>query len=74
MQSNQNIRFNQEDGVLETMNSRHLIVSVCDLNQWPLDFQGNYDRIRLSIIECKRQRSSYRLGPELETCGIFLFI
>lgn len=69
MQQREGIEIKKIDQALENMYSRHLIVSVCELNQWPLDFQGNYDRIYSSILECKRQRSSYRLGPELETCG-----
>ncbi|CAF1195531.1 unnamed protein product [Didymodactylos carnosus] len=48
---------------------RKLCVSVCSLNQWSLDFQGNYVRILDSIRQAKLFQSQYRSGPELEICG-----
>lgn len=44
-------------------------VATCNLNQWALDFDGNRERIRRSILEAKRLGASYRLGPELEVPG-----
>ena len=44
-------------------------VSVCNLNQWALDFAGNKQRIIESIKLCKNAGAKYRLGPELEICG-----
>lgn len=48
---------------------RNAIIAVCTLNQWALDFEGNLNRIRQSIIEAKKCGASYRSGPELEICG-----
>ena len=45
---------------------RKVILSTCSLNQWALDFNGNYKRILQSIKEAKSKNSKYRLGPELE--------
>ncbi len=45
---------------------RKVKVSTCSLNQWALDFNGNYKRILQSIKEAKANNSKYRLGPELE--------
>lgn len=44
-------------------------VATCSLNQWALDFEGNYQRIRQSILMAKERGARYRCGPELETCG-----
>jgi len=41
-------------------------VATCALNQWALDFTGNWERIRRSIELAKAAGASYRLGPELE--------
>mmetsp|Transcript_19477 Transcript_19477/g.27759 ORF Transcript_19477/g.27759 Transcript_19477/m.27759 type:complete len:148 (-) Transcript_19477:61-504(-) len=46
-----------------------ITVATCNLNQWALDFTGNLERILQSCVEAKRQKASYRLGPELEICG-----
>ncbi|KAI8613527.1 hypothetical protein BC830DRAFT_1258240 [Chytriomyces sp. MP71] len=46
-----------------------ITVAVCTLNQWALDFRGNCDRIKRSIVEAKAQGAAYRLGPELEVTG-----
>lgn len=46
-----------------------VIISTCSLNQWALDFTGNYHRILRSIKESKAAGSKYRVGPELEICG-----
>ena len=48
---------------------RVVAVACCALNQWALDFDGNYARIRESILRAKRLGARYRVGPELETCG-----
>lgn len=44
-------------------------LSLSTLNQWTLDFEGNYRRIAESIRLAHDQGSRYRLGPELEICG-----
>ncbi|KAJ3136152.1 Glutamine-dependent NAD(+) synthetase [Physocladia obscura] len=44
-------------------------LAVCTLNQWALDFQGNYSRIVESITRAKAAGAAYRLGPELEISG-----
>ncbi|KAL8272104.1 hypothetical protein Esti_003947 [Eimeria stiedai] len=44
-------------------------VAVCSLNQWALDFEGNFQRICESIRTAKREGARFRVGPELETCG-----
>ncbi|KAI9209852.1 glutamine-dependent NAD(+) synthetase with GAT domain-containing protein [Polychytrium aggregatum] len=47
----------------------YVTLATCALNQWSLDFEGNYHRIVESIVAAKRQGASYRLGPELEITG-----
>lgn len=44
-------------------------VATCNLNQWALDFEGNYKRILQSITEAKQQGCTFRTGPELEVTG-----
>ncbi|KXN86615.1 Glutamine-dependent NAD(+) synthetase, partial [Leucoagaricus sp. SymC.cos] len=39
------------------------------LNQWALDFQGNYERILASIAIAKSRGARLRVGPELEIPG-----
>ncbi|GJJ11431.1 hypothetical protein Clacol_005664 [Clathrus columnatus] len=39
------------------------------LNQWALDFEGNYERIMQSIKIAKERGASIRVGPELEIPG-----
>ncbi|XP_067946832.1 glutamine-dependent NAD(+) synthetase-like [Watersipora subatra] len=46
-----------------------VILAVCSLNQWAMDFQGNFQRIMQSIKEAKELGARYRLGPELEVTG-----
>jgi NAD+ synthase (glutamine-hydrolysing) len=46
-----------------------LTVSACSLNQWAMDFQGNYERSLKSFKLAKDAGSIYRLGPELELSG-----
>ncbi|KAG8954811.1 glutamine-dependent NAD(+) synthetase [Tulasnella sp. 419] len=41
----------------------------CSLNQWALDFQGNYERIIASIRIAKERGATLRVGPELEIPG-----
>ncbi|TIA90965.1 hypothetical protein E3P99_01305 [Wallemia hederae] len=47
----------------------HLITLATSLNQWALDFQGNYERILESIKISKARGASLRVGPELEITG-----
>lgn len=48
----------------------HLItLATCSLNQWALDFQGNYERIIQSIAIAKERGATLRVGPELEIPG-----
>ncbi|KAJ2311343.1 glutamine-dependent NAD(+) synthetase [Coemansia sp. Cherry 401B] len=44
-------------------------VATCALNQWALDFEGNYQRIRESILRAKALNARLRVGPELEIPG-----
>ena len=48
---------------------RLITLATCALNQWALDFEGNHRRIRESILLAKNVGATYRIGPELETCG-----
>jgi len=47
----------------------NVVLATCSLNQWALDFQGNYERILQSLLQAKASGARYRLGPELEVCG-----
>ncbi|KAI8825625.1 uncharacterized protein EV422DRAFT_492150 [Fimicolochytrium jonesii] len=47
----------------------YITLATCVLNQWALDFQGNYERILESIRLAKEAGARYRLGPELEITG-----
>ncbi|KAF9453533.1 glutamine-dependent NAD(+) synthetase with GAT domain-containing protein [Macrolepiota fuliginosa MF-IS2] len=47
----------------------HLITLATSLNQWALDFQGNYERILASIVIAKNRGARIRVGPELEIPG-----
>ncbi|KAK0202995.1 hypothetical protein DFS33DRAFT_1344182 [Desarmillaria ectypa] len=48
----------------------HLItLATCSLNQWALDFQGNFERILSSIVIAKSRGATLRVGPELEIPG-----
>ncbi len=44
-------------------------LATCNLNQWALDFDGNLQRIKDSILQAKSQNCKFRLGPELEIPG-----
>ncbi|KAJ2475619.1 glutamine-dependent NAD(+) synthetase, partial [Coemansia sp. RSA 2320] len=44
-------------------------LAACVLNQWALDFDGNYARIRESIVRAKACGARLRVGPELEIPG-----
>uniref|UniRef100_A0A8C5FV51 Glutamine-dependent NAD(+) synthetase n=1 Tax=Gadus morhua TaxID=8049 RepID=A0A8C5FV51_GADMO len=48
---------------------RKVTLATCSLNQWALDFDGNFERILKSIDVSKSRGAKYRLGPELEICG-----
>ncbi|CAL8404472.1 unnamed protein product [Boreogadus saida] len=48
---------------------RKVTLATCSLNQWALDFDGNFERILKSIDVAKSRGAKYRLGPELEICG-----
>ena len=45
------------------------VFATCTLNQWALDFEGNFLRIEESIRIAKERGARYRLGPELEISG-----
>ncbi|EJD43706.1 glutamine-dependent NAD(+) synthetase with GAT domain-containing protein [Auricularia subglabra TFB-10046 SS5] len=47
----------------------HLITVATTLNQWALDFDGNYERILASIRIAKERGAALRVGPELEIPG-----
>ncbi|KAJ1944719.1 glutamine-dependent NAD(+) synthetase, partial [Kickxella alabastrina] len=47
----------------------YVTVATCALNQWALDFQGNYERITESIRQAKAAGAKLRIGPELEIPG-----
>ncbi|KAJ5387074.1 hypothetical protein N7509_009615 [Penicillium cosmopolitanum] len=44
-------------------------LATCALNQWALDFEGNLQRIKKSIIKAKEAGATLRVGPELEIPG-----
>ncbi|ESO87061.1 hypothetical protein LOTGIDRAFT_177462 [Lottia gigantea] len=48
---------------------RKATIAACTLNQWAMDFAGNFQRIKHSIIEAKEKGARYRSGPELEIPG-----
>ncbi|KAF8821628.1 putative glutamine-dependent naD(+) synthetase protein [Cardiosporidium cionae] len=51
-------------------NSRqYATVAACNLNQWALDFDGNFRRVAESIRLSKLQGAKLRVGTELELCG-----
>ncbi|EJD07304.1 glutamine-dependent NAD synthetase with GAT domain-containing protein [Fomitiporia mediterranea MF3/22] len=47
----------------------HLITVATSLNQWALDFEGNFERILQSIRIAKERGATLRVGPELEIPG-----
>ncbi|KAH7105940.1 glutamine-dependent NAD(+) synthetase with GAT domain-containing protein [Auriculariales sp. MPI-PUGE-AT-0066] len=47
----------------------HLITVATSLNQWAMDFEGNYERILESIRLAKERGATLRVGPELEIPG-----
>lgn len=44
-------------------------VATCNLNQFALDFDGNLERVKMSVKLAKEQGARLRNGPELEICG-----
>uniref|UniRef100_A0A2R5L8C7 Glutamine-dependent NAD(+) synthetase n=1 Tax=Ornithodoros turicata TaxID=34597 RepID=A0A2R5L8C7_9ACAR len=48
---------------------RKVTLAVSTLNQWAMDFDGNYRRILQSVKEAKAKGASFRSGPELEITG-----
>ena len=46
-----------------------ITVATCNLSQWALDYDGNLDRIKRSIVEAKAKGAKFRVGPELEISG-----
>ena len=48
---------------------RKATFAVCTLNQWALDFDGNVERILVSVKEARAKGAKYRTGPELEITG-----
>ena len=55
--------------VQETCVCVQVIVAVCTLNQWALDFDGNYQRILDSIQLAREAGAKYRTGED--HVGIF---
>ena len=49
--------------------SLKVCVASCSLNQWALDFDGNYSRICKTITQAKDLGALIRVGTELEICG-----
>lgn len=49
------------------------VLATCSLNQWALDFDGNYQRILESIRQAKAKGATLRVGPELEVPGYGCF-
>ncbi|RKO97911.1 hypothetical protein CXG81DRAFT_27171 [Caulochytrium protostelioides] len=49
--------------------SSFVTVATCSLNQWALDFEGNFNRIVESVRRAKAAGARFRLGPELEITG-----
>ncbi|CAJ0937689.1 unnamed protein product, partial [Mesorhabditis belari] len=48
---------------------RKVRLAVATLNNWALDFQGNYERIKKTCEEAHRLGARLRVGPELEIPG-----
>ena len=48
---------------------RVVTVATTSLNQWQLDFVGNLERCKKSILRAKLKKAKYRVGPELELTG-----
>ncbi|XP_015913289.1 glutamine-dependent NAD(+) synthetase [Parasteatoda tepidariorum] len=48
---------------------RKVTLATCTLNQWAMDFRGNYERILESIKIARDRGATYRCGPELEITG-----
>lgn len=46
-----------------------ITLATCALNQWALDFEGNLQRIKKSILKAKEAGATLRVGPELEIPG-----
>ncbi|KAJ9142062.1 Glutamine-dependent NAD(+) synthetase [Pleurostoma richardsiae] len=46
-----------------------ITLATCNLNQWALDWEGNYKRIVESIHKAKEAGATLRVGPELEITG-----
>jgi NAD+ synthase (glutamine-hydrolysing) len=51
---------------------RTMVVAVCSLNQWVLDWEGNAARIKQSILVAKSRGAKLRVGPELEVSNTLL--
>lgn len=54
---------------MDHQNPKIATVASCNLNQWVLDFDGNFHRILESIMQAKGKGARYRSGPELEVTG-----
>ena len=52
------------------MGRKATVATTC-LNQWALDFEGNLNRILISIEDAKRMGARYRTGPELEITWVY---
>lgn len=62
-----NARVNEASQAMSTMG--WATVATCNLNQWAMDFDGNYQRIKQSIDVARAHHARYRIGPELEVSG-----
>ncbi|CAB3406262.1 unnamed protein product [Caenorhabditis bovis] len=59
-----------EDSQSTSMNwDRRTRVATCTVNNWALDFKGNYARIVKTCDDAYLMGARIRLGPELEICG-----
>ncbi len=61
--------FQATEGCAPSIRRHVVTIATCNLNQWALDFDGNLERVRESIIQAKAKGATYRVGPELELCG-----
>jgi predicted amidohydrolase len=59
--------------ILQVITMGHYaVVATCALNQWALDFEGNYIRILKSCHLSKAAGAKLRVGPELEITYVMI--
>jgi predicted amidohydrolase len=51
------------------MSAPRITLATCALKQWALDYKGNLERIKQSIVQAKEAGATLRVGPELEISG-----